>query len=113
MVIPLVGMILASKFFLPTKKPEQISSADLKKAHKFMLRSGMISQLGAGLYFWLPLGKLVLDKIASIVHKHAKKMGFNDCLCTNLHPSELWKEIKLPTPVVKLLAIIWSAPTPV
>ena len=87
-------MILASKFFLPTKKPEQISSADLKKAHKFMLRSGMISQLGAGLYFWLPLGKLVLDKIASIVHKHAKKMGFNDCLCTNLHPSELWKESK-------------------
>ena len=86
-------MVLASKFFLPTKKQDQVP-ADLKKAHKLMLRCGMISQIGSGLYFWLPLGKLLLDKISSVVHKYAKKMGFNDCLCTNLHPSELWKESK-------------------
>lgn len=86
-------MILASQFLLPTRKKDQVPS-DLKKSHKMMLRCGMISQIGSGLYFWLPLGKLLLDKISSLVHKHAKQIGFNDCLCTNLHPSELWKESK-------------------
>lgn len=84
-------MVLASKFFLPTKKENQVP-ADLKKSHRLMLRSGMISQLSSGLYFWLPFGKLLLDKLTSIIHKHARKMGFNDCMSTHLHPAELWKE---------------------
>ncbi len=36
-------------------------------SHKLMLRAGMIRQLAAGIYTWLPLGFRTLKKIETII----------------------------------------------
>ncbi|MEE8321426.1 MAG: proline--tRNA ligase, partial [Gammaproteobacteria bacterium] len=36
-------------------------------SHRLMLRAGMIRQLAAGVYTWLPLGLRVLRKVETIV----------------------------------------------
>jgi prolyl-tRNA synthetase len=65
-------------------------SQDLIKSHKLLVRSGMISQLGSGLFFWLPLGMRVLNKVRSVVSKYHEAMGFNECCSTIAQPAELW-----------------------
>ena len=49
-----------SKLFIPTTK-ENPSDAVLP-SHQFLVRGGFISQEEAGLYNYLPLGKIVLKK---------------------------------------------------
>ena len=43
-----------SRYFLPVLK-EAPAEAEIV-SHKLMLRAGMIQQLSAGIYNWLPLG---------------------------------------------------------
>ena len=56
-----------SRYFLPLLK-ETPSEAQIA-SHRLMLRAGMVRQLGAGIYSWLPLGLLVLKKIEQIVRE--------------------------------------------
>ena len=82
-------MVLASKFFIPMRKSVP---QDLIKSHRLLLRAGMVSQMGSGLFTWLPLGLRVLEKVKAIVRKHHNAMGFSECLAPVLHPSDLWVE---------------------
>ncbi len=49
-----------SQMFIPTTK-ETPNDATLP-SHQFLIRGGFITQSGAGLYDFLPLGKRVLEK---------------------------------------------------
>ena len=79
-----------SQYFLPvlkeTPKEAQIAS------HRLMLRAGMIQQSSAGIYSWLPLGKRVLDKIATIVREEQDRAGALEILMPTIQPSEIWQE---------------------
>ena len=79
-----------SQYFLPvlkeTPKEAQIAS------HRLMLRAGMIQQSSAGIYSWLPLGKRVLDKIATIVREEQDRSGALEILMPTLQPAEIWQE---------------------
>ena len=79
-----------SQYFLPvlkeTPKEAQIAS------HRLMLRAGMIQQSSAGIYSWLPLGKRVLDKIATIVREEQDCAGALEILMPTLQPAEIWQE---------------------
>ncbi len=78
-----------SKLFLPTLRE---APADAEVAsHKFLLRSGYIRQLGAGIYSYLPLGLRSINKIIDIVREEMNKVG-QEFLLPTIHPSELWKE---------------------
>jgi prolyl-tRNA synthetase len=57
-----------------------------------MLRAGMIQQSSAGIYSWLPLGKRVLDKIATIVREEQDRSGALEILMPTLQPAEIWQE---------------------
>lgn len=81
-------MVYSDQFFTPMRK----CTKDLIKSYSLMIKSGMIQQLGSGLFSWLPLGMRVLNKIEAIVHKYHEKLGFNKCIAPNLHPAELWHE---------------------
>ena len=50
-----------SRYFLPVLK-EAPAEAEIV-SHKLMLRAGMIQQLSAGIYNWLPMGFAVLQKV--------------------------------------------------
>jgi len=79
-----------SQFFLPLIK-ETPSEAQIS-SHRLMLRAGMVRQLTAGIYNWLPLGLRVLQNIENIVREEMDKSGAMEILMPTLQPTELWKE---------------------
>ena len=52
----------------------------------------MIQQSASGIYSWLPLGKIVLDKITEICRQEMIKAGANEILMPTLQSAEIWKE---------------------
>ena len=79
-----------SRFLLPVLK-EDPSEAQIV-SHRLMLRAGMIRQLSAGNYNWLPLGWKVLKNIGQVVREEMDKAGALELLMPTLQPAELWKE---------------------
>jgi prolyl-tRNA synthetase len=78
-----------SKLFIPTLRE---APADAEVAsHKFLLRSGYIRQLGAGIYNYLFLGQRTLNKITAIVREEMDKIGQEFYLPAIL-PREPWVE---------------------
>ena len=63
-----------SKMYIPTTKEDPTDA--ILPSHKYLLRGGFISQEGAGLYNFLPLGKIVLDKVRKIVKEELDNAGF-------------------------------------
>ena len=82
--------MLLSNFFLPILK-ENPKEAEIA-SHILMLRSGMIQQSSSGIYSWLPLGKIILDKITAICNAEMINAGSNEILMPTLQSAELWKE---------------------
>lgn len=56
-----------------------------------MLRAGLIRQLAAGLYIYLPLGWRALRKIEQIVREEMDAAGAIEVLMPTLQPDTLWK----------------------
>jgi prolyl-tRNA synthetase len=82
-------MHLWSKLFIPTLRE---APADAEVAsHKFLLRSGYIRQLGAGLYNYLFLGQRSLNKIIAIVREEMDKIG-QEFYLPEILPKEPWTE---------------------
>ncbi len=61
-------------------------------SHQWMLRTGMIRKLAAGIYTWLPLGLRTLNKIAQIVREEMNRAGALEILMPAVQPAELWQE---------------------
>ncbi len=78
-----------SKLFIPTLRE---APADAEVAsHKFLLRSGYIRQLGAGIYNYLFLGQRSLNKIIAIVREEMDKIG-QEFYLPGILPKEPWAE---------------------
>ena len=61
-------------------------------SHKLMLRAGMIRQLAAGIYSWLPSGLRVLGKVENIVREEMNQSGALEVLMPSVQPGEIWRE---------------------
>ena len=61
-------------------------------SHRLMLRAGLVRQLGAGLYVYLPLGQRVLDKITGILREEMNAIGGQELTMPVLHPAEIWRQ---------------------
>ncbi|NDR56030.1 proline--tRNA ligase [Aliiruegeria sabulilitoris] len=79
-----------SRYFLPVLK-ETPADAQIV-SHRLMLRAGMIKQMSAGIYAWLPLGFKMLRKIENIVHEEQIRAGHIPVLMPTLQSAELWRE---------------------
>lgn len=79
-----------SKMFIPTTK-ETPNDATLP-SHQYLLRAGFISQTGSGIYDYMPLGKIVLDKIRAVVKEEMDKSGGNEVQFGFVTPISLWEE---------------------
>jgi prolyl-tRNA synthetase len=78
-----------SELFIPTLRE---APADAEVAsHKFLVRSGYIRQLAAGIYSYLFLGQRSFNKIMGIVRQEMDKIG-QEFYLPALHPRELWEE---------------------
>ena len=55
------------------------------------MRAGLIRQLGAGLWTWLPAGWRVHQRAVQIVREEMDAIGGQEMLMPVIHPRELWK----------------------
>ena len=79
-----------SNFFIPTLR-EAPSEAEIL-SHRLMLRAGLVRQLAAGIYTWLPLGLRVLRKVEAVIREEMDLAGAQEVLMSSVQPAELWKE---------------------
>jgi len=79
-----------SNFFIPTLR-EAPSEAEIS-SHRLMLRAGLVRQLAAGIYTWLPLGLRVLRKVEAVIREEMDLAGAQEVLMSSVQPAELWKE---------------------
>jgi prolyl-tRNA synthetase len=79
-----------SKLFGKTQRelPAEAETA----SHQLLLRAGMIQQLAAGIYSYLPLGWRVLKKIENIIRDEMDKAGGQEVNLPVLQPFELWQQ---------------------
>jgi prolyl-tRNA synthetase len=61
-------------------------------SHKLMLRAGLVRQLAAGIFVYLPLGHRVIDKITAIIRDEMNAIGGQEISMPVLHPAEIWKQ---------------------
>lgn len=79
-----------TNLFAPTTK-DAPKDATLP-SHIYLVRGGYISQIGSGIYNFLPLGKMVLDKIHAIIKEELDAVGCQEVQLGFITPTELWKE---------------------
>jgi prolyl-tRNA synthetase len=79
-----------TNLFIPTTK-ETPSDATLP-SHQFLIRAGFINQQGSGLYNYMPMGKMVLDKIKTVVKEELDIAGCSEVLLGFVTPIELWEK---------------------
>src|SRR5262249_35180247 len=61
-------------------------------SHKLMVRAGLVRQLGAGIYVYLPLGQRVLTKVNAIIREEMNRIGGQEVTMPVLHPAEIWQQ---------------------
>ena len=79
-----------TRFFIPTTKetPKDATAP----SHILMLRAGLIRQLAAGTYSYLPLGYRSLRKVENIVREEMNAAGGIELHMPAMHPISLWDE---------------------
>lgn len=77
---------LATKTLKETPKDADNISAAL------LIRGGLITRLGAGIYSFMPLGYRVLNKVADVIRSEMDSVGGQEILMPALIPQEIWEE---------------------
>ena len=78
-----------SRLFLPTERQPPADAEAV--SHQLMVRAGLVRQVGAGLWSWLPAGWRTHQKIVQIVREEIDAIGGQEMLMPVMHPAELWK----------------------
>lgn len=79
-----------SKLLVPILK-ENPKEAGLI-SHSLLQKAGYIRQTASGIYTFLPLGKMVLNRLISIINQEMQSSGAQELLMPTLQVSEVWKE---------------------
>ncbi len=79
-----------SRSLLPTLK--EVPAEAQIVSHRLMLRAGLVRQVSAGIYAWLPAGWRVLRNIAQVVREEQDRVGAQEMLMPTLQSADLWRE---------------------
>jgi prolyl-tRNA synthetase len=82
--------MLWTKFFIPTAK--EVPAEATVPSHQLMIRAGLIRQVAAGSYTYLPLGYRVLRKVERIIREEMNAAGAVELHMPAMQPVELWEE---------------------
>src|SRR5436309_15273198 len=80
----------ASQLFLPTLRDAPADADAI--SHKRLVRAGLIRQVGAGLWTYLPAGWRVHRKVEQIIREEMDGIGAGEMLMPVLQPAELWEK---------------------
>ena len=73
-----------SQYFIPTLR-EDPADAEVV-SHKLLLRAGIVRQLSAGIYSYLPLGQRVALKVMQILREEMNRVGGQEFLPSRAAP---------------------------
>ncbi len=79
-----------SEYLLPTEKEAPADAEAV--SHKLMVRAGLVRQMGAGLWTWLPAGWRVHQRVEAIVREEMDAIGGQEMLMPVLQPAEVWRK---------------------
>jgi len=79
-----------SNYLLPTEREAPADAEAL--SHQLMVRAGLIRQLGAGFWSWMPAGWRVHQRITSIIREEMEGIGAHEMLMPVLMPAEPWQK---------------------
>ncbi len=80
----------ASQLLLPTVKEDPAGAEAV--SHKLMVRAGLVRQLSAGIYVYLPAGWRVMQRIAAIIREEMDAIGCQEMLMPVINPADIWQE---------------------
>ena len=83
-------MTRLSEYLLPTEREAPAEAEAV--SHKLMVRAGLIRQIGAGMWTWLPAGWRVQQRVVGIVREEMNGIGGQEMLMPLLQPAELWRK---------------------
>jgi len=82
-------MTRLSEYLLPTVTDPPADAEAV--SHKLMVRAGLIRQLGAGMWSYLPAGLRVLRRAEAIIREEMDAIGALEVQLPVLQPADLWK----------------------
>ncbi len=87
--VRLLAMPRLSEYLLPTEREPPADAEAL--SHKLLVRAGLIRQVGAGLWSWMPAGWRSHQRIVQIIREEMDAIGGLEMLMPVLQPAELWR----------------------
>jgi prolyl-tRNA synthetase len=57
-------------------------------SHRLLVRAGYVRRVAAGVYAWLPLGRIMLENVTRVVREEMDRAGFQEVLFPALLPRE-------------------------
>jgi prolyl-tRNA synthetase len=82
-------MTRLSGYLLPTEKQPPADAEAI--SHKLMVRAGLLRQVGAGLWSWMPAGWRVHERVVRIIKQEMDAIGAQELLMPVLQPAEPWR----------------------
>ena len=79
-----------STLFLPTLREDPADAEAV--SHKLLVRAGLIRQVGAGLWTYLPAGWRVHEQVVQVVREEMDAIGGQEMSMPVLTPAELWQK---------------------
>ena len=79
-----------SRYFIPTLREDPADAEVI--SHKLLLRAGIVRQLSAGIYSYLPLGQRIALKVMKILREEMSAIGGQEFFLPALHVAEIWQE---------------------
>ncbi len=83
-------MTRLSEYLLPTEKEAPADAEAI--SHKLMVRAGLVRQMGAGMWTWLPAGWRVHQRVVAIIREEMDAIGTQEMLMPVLQPAEPWRK---------------------
>ncbi len=83
-------MTRVSQTLLPTLKDAPADAEAI--SHRLLVRAGMVRQMGAGLWTWLPAGLRSHRKVEAILREEMERAGAQEVSMPVLQPSEPWEK---------------------
>ena len=83
-------VVRQSKTFIPTTR--EVPSSAEAISHKLLIKAGMVKQVSAGVYTYLPLATRVIQKIEKVIREEHSKIGAAELLMPILQSDEYWKK---------------------
>jgi prolyl-tRNA synthetase len=79
-----------TRSLIPTLREDPADAEAI--SHKLMVRAGLVRQLAAGIYVYLPVGLRVIEKVNAIIREEMNRIGGQELTMPVLQPAEIWQQ---------------------